>query len=274
MNTSAIIAIVAVIVVLVVAVLALRPLLRRRRLQARFGPEYDRAVESSDSRGAAERDLAEREKQHRQLDLRPLSAEARDRYVAQWAAVQARFVDAPEGAVADADRLMTELMAERGYPTGGYDEQVSVLSVEHAGTLERYRTAHDIQQRLGSGSVPTEDLRNALVHYRALFTELLGPQDEAEAEHPVDGERGADGRYDGADARDGAMAHRYAGMDGTQDGADTRYNDGVDGRGEVVDGRRGDGVTDGRDRTAADADVDAELADVERGRTGRHQSAR
>lgn len=177
MNTSTIIAVVAMLVVLAVAVLALRPLLRRRRLQARFGPEYDRAVQDSDSRAAAERELAAREKQHRQLELRPLDPQAHERYTTQWAAAQARFVDEPEAAVDDADRLVTELMAERGYPTGDYDEQLAVLSVEHSGTLQRYRAAHDI--RRGGGSVPTEDLRNALVHYRALFAELLGTQDGA-----------------------------------------------------------------------------------------------
>src|SRR5215212_6729269 len=125
MDTSAIIIVVAVIVVLVVAVLVVLPLLRRRRLQQRFSPEYDRLVETHDNRAVAERELAEREKRYRQLDLRPLSPEARERYSTEWTQVQTRFVDAPQSTVAEADRLVTELMAERGYPTEGYEQQLA-----------------------------------------------------------------------------------------------------------------------------------------------------
>jgi len=186
MNTSTIIAIVAVVVVLVVAVLAVRPLLRRRRLQERFGAEYDRAVDRHGDRAAAEHELVERERRHKELDLRPLSSQARDRYAAQWTEVQARFVDAPQRSVADADRLLTAVMAERGYPTDDLEQRLADLSIEHGGTVEHYRAAHDVHQRAGDGQTSTEDLREAMVHYRSLFVELLGGDDVDGAASDVD----------------------------------------------------------------------------------------
>ncbi|NGY63000.1 hypothetical protein G7043_29170 [Lentzea sp. NEAU-D13] len=174
MSTGAIIGlVVAVLVVLVVLVFVLRPAMQRKKLRDRFGPEYDHAVERNDSRTAAEKELAEREHRHSEFDLKPLSATAQDSYRRHWANVQAKFVDSPESAIADADRLVTDLMAERGYPTEGYEAQLSVLSVEHARTLEHYRKAHDISERQEIGEASTEDLRTAMVHYRELFTDLL-----------------------------------------------------------------------------------------------------
>ena len=174
MSTGAIIGlVVAVLVVLVVLAFVLRPAMQRKKLRDRFGPEYDHAVERNDSRTAAEKELAEREHRHSEFDLKPLSATAQDSYRRHWANVQAKFVDSPESAIADADRLVTDLMAERGYPTEGYEAQLSVLSVEHARTLEHYRKAHDISERQEIGEASTEDLRTAMVHYRELFTDLL-----------------------------------------------------------------------------------------------------
>ncbi|RDI17427.1 hypothetical protein [Lentzea flaviverrucosa] len=174
MSTGAIIGlVVAVLVVLVVLAFVLRPAMQRKKLRDRFGPEYDRAVTESDSRTAAEKELAEREHRHSEFDLKPLSQTAQESYRRHWANVQAKFVDSPESAIADADRLVTDLMAERGYPTEGYEAQLSVLSVEHAKTLEHYRKAHDISERQEIGEASTEDLRTAMVHYRELFTDLL-----------------------------------------------------------------------------------------------------
>ncbi|MGW6447932.1 hypothetical protein [Lentzea sp. NPDC055074] len=174
MSTGAIIGVVvAVILVLVVLAFVLRPAMQRKKLRDRFGPEYDRAVTESDSRTAAEKELAEREHRHSEFDLKPLSPTAQESYRRHWATVQAKFVDSPESAIADADRLVTDLMAERGYPTEGYEAQLSVLSVEHAKTLEHYRKAHDISERQEIGEASTEDLRTAMVHYRELFTDLL-----------------------------------------------------------------------------------------------------
>ena len=164
-----------VIVVLVIVALAVAwYLMRRRELQQRFGPEYERTVEESDNRLAAEKELRERESRHAELELRELEPEARARYTEQWAQIQTRFVDAPENAVAAADDFVTELIGERGYPTDDYDERLSHLSVEHARVLSDYREAHDINLRNQRGEATTEQLRLAVLHYRSLVTDLLG----------------------------------------------------------------------------------------------------
>ncbi|MEV4691313.1 hypothetical protein AB0K27_09345 [Micromonospora echinospora] len=168
--------VVIVIVVLVIAALAAVAVVasRRRALRERFGPEYDRVVAEQDSRSAAERELRERERRHAELELTPLSPESRARYAAAWEELQVRFVDSPAETVGEADELVGRLIAERGYPTGDFSDQIAHLSVEHARTLTHYRDAHEIRQRNERGEAGTEDLRQALVHYRALFADLLG----------------------------------------------------------------------------------------------------
>ncbi len=179
------IAVLIVVAVIVLAVAGVAVFLgrnrSRRRLQERFGPEYDRTVEESGSREAAEKELLERERRHAELTLTPLSAESRTRYSTEWERVQAMFIDSPVTAVAEADELVTQLIAERGYPTENYEEQLSHLSVEHANTLGHYRDAHEISVASARGEASTEQLRKALVHYRALFGELL----EADPVPPV-----------------------------------------------------------------------------------------
>ncbi|MDF3289823.1 MULTISPECIES: hypothetical protein [Streptomyces] len=175
MSTGTLIAIIVpVAAVIVIAALATSLVMRRRRLRERFGPEYERTVETTDSRRAAERDLSAREKRHDALDIKPLAPAARDRYSDNWVHVQEEFVDRPEDAVHDADRLVTSLMHDRGYPTEGYEQQLKDLSVEHGRTLEHYRAAHEIDERSTRHQATTEELRGAMVHYRALFEELLG----------------------------------------------------------------------------------------------------
>lgn len=170
--------VVIVVVVLVLAALAAVAVIanRRRALRQRFGPEYDRAVAEQDSRSAAERELRERERRHAELELTPLSPESRARYAAAWEELQVRFVDSPTETVGEADELVSRLIAERGYPTGDFSEQLAHLSVEHARTLTHYRDAHEIRMRNERGEAGTEDLRQALVHYRALFADLLGEE--------------------------------------------------------------------------------------------------
>lgn len=169
-----------VIILIVLALLVAAAVLyavragRRKQLQNTFGPEYDRVVGDADSRTEGERELREREKRHAELELKPLSTESKARYSVAWEETQIQFVDAPEQAVSTADELVTRLIAERGYPTGDYDDQVATLSVEHARTLGHYRDAHAISERSKGGAASTEDLRQALVHYRALFADLLG----------------------------------------------------------------------------------------------------
>lgn len=215
--------VIIVIVVVVVVVLALVGFLvqaqRRRHLRERFGPEYDRTVADSSSRREAERELADREKRHSKLDIRPLPEETRQRYLAQWKDTQGRFVDEPQEAIGSADRLLTQVMAERGYPTdGGYEQQLNDLSVEHARTLDHYRTARDT---LHGDGADTEQLRQALVNYRAVFHDLLGgdePKDEGkrvpvqadrhtaeDVREPV-AEKAKDARVNG---RETAVAHHH-----------------------------------------------------------------
>ena len=171
--TVTIILIIVLLVVLAAVVFAVQAG-RRKKLQSTFGPEYDRVVADTGNRSDAEKELREREKRHAELELKPLSSESQATYAAAWEEVQIQFVDNPSQAVGTADELVTRLIAERGYPTGGYDEKLVNLSVEHAGTLQHYRDAHEISERNKGGEASTEDLRQALVHYRALFADLLG----------------------------------------------------------------------------------------------------
>ena len=169
--------IVIVAVVVIVVVLAVAAATRARRtktLREGFGREYDRTIEHEGDRRAGERELMDRKKRHEALDIRPLSAEARERYVQQWQATQVRFVDDPSGAVIEADALVQQVMKERGYPTDDFEQRAADVSVEHPELVERYRTAHGIAQSNERGQASTEDLRQSVRHYRALFEELLG----------------------------------------------------------------------------------------------------
>jgi hypothetical protein len=148
---------------------------RSRRLRNRFGPEYDRHLAEAENRRVAERELAEREKRHAKLSLKPISAQARERHTARWTEIQERFVDEPREAVVEADELVHVVMRERGYPMEGFDQQAADLSVEHATAVPHYRDGHAIRSRHDQAS--TEDLRSALVHYRTVFRELVGSQD-------------------------------------------------------------------------------------------------
>lgn len=181
---------IAVIVVLLIAVAllaaGLRAVARRRSLRQRFGPEYDRVVSERPGRPAAERELRARERRHAELDVRPLSPASRSGYEAAWEEIQVRFVDAPGEAVDAADDLLTRLIAERGYPAGEFDQRVAHLSVKHGRTVQHYRDAHDVTLRKERGEVGTEELRQALVHYRALVTDLLGDPSDGRRHERVD----------------------------------------------------------------------------------------
>jgi hypothetical protein len=190
MSATATIILIIVIVVVIAAIVYGIQVARRRKLRSTFGPEYDRVVSDAGSRTEAEKELREREKRHAGLELKPLSRESQDRYAQAWEETQIQFVDNPTEAVTTADDLVTRLMAERGYPTENYESMLADLSVEHAGTLQHYRDAHDISRRNTAGEASTEDLRQALVHYRALFGELLGtvPADTETAARSADSE--------------------------------------------------------------------------------------
>jgi len=170
--TTAVI-IVAVIVVLA-ALAAVAEMTRRRRLKERFGPEYDRAVADQNSTLRAEAELTGRQRRVSKLNIRPLDESARARYTADWMAIQEHFVDSPEAAVADAYELVTKVMTERGYPTEDDEQVMADLSVEHAQTVSHFRAAQEISRSSAAGEAATEDLRQAFIHYRALFADLLG----------------------------------------------------------------------------------------------------
>jgi hypothetical protein len=171
-----VIAIAVVVALALVVALAMRNR-RRRGLQERFGTEYDRAVETSGDRRAAESQLREREERYEELDIRELNPAARDRYFDEWRVVQARFVDSPGDAVGDADRLVQQVMRDRGYPVDDFDSRAEAISVDHPHLVENYRAAHGISTANARGEATTEQLRQSLVHYRSLFEELLGRGD-------------------------------------------------------------------------------------------------
>ncbi len=173
MSAGAIVAIIVAVVVVLLVIGALS-VARRRKLQQRFGPEYDRVAGEKHSRRKANAELAERERRVRSLDIHPLNETAQAKYAGEWTAIQERFVDQPEQAVAQAGILVTSVMKDRGYPTEGYDQTLADLSVEHANTLDHYRQAHEISLEAEGGTASTEDLRLAMLHYRALFSDLLG----------------------------------------------------------------------------------------------------
>lgn len=180
MPTSTLV-VVAVVVVMAALAIAWMYSERRRRqhLRERFGPEYQRTVEAVGSTKHAEAVLADREKRVSSYHIRELRAEESARFSDAWRRLQARFVDDPAGAVTEADLLVNEVMTARGYPMSDFDRRAEDLTVEHANVVHHYREAREIAQRHSRQAASTEDLRQALVHYRALFSELL------EAPHPV-----------------------------------------------------------------------------------------
>jgi FtsZ-interacting cell division protein ZipA len=167
-----VIAVVAAAIVVAVIWSALRTR-RSQELRERFGPEYDRVAADAPTKREAESELRAREERREQLEIRPLSAEQRERYQTRWTAVQAEFVDDPAGAVTEADSLIQDVMRERGYPVDDFDTRAADLSVDHPDVVENYRAGHGIATAHERGKAGTEELRKAVQHYRALFEELL-----------------------------------------------------------------------------------------------------
>jgi FtsZ-interacting cell division protein ZipA len=175
--------VIAIAVVAVLGVATWQWSARRRsgRLQEHFGPEYNRQVNSAESKREAESELQAREERRRRLDIQPLSEPARDRYLQNWQGVQAQFVDDPRAAVATADSLIQSVMAERGYPVEDFEQRANDISVDHPRVVENYREGHRLAQASADGNESTEDLRQAMRHYRTLFDELL----ETDADEPM-----------------------------------------------------------------------------------------
>jgi hypothetical protein len=175
------------------AVVVWRAFARRQtgRLQEQFGPEYDRTVDSAESRRKAEAELQAREQRRQELEIRPLTEAARMRYVESWRTTQGQFVDDPGGAVQSADSLIQSVMADRGYPVEDFDQRAADVSVDHPQVVENYREGHRLARESADGDGSTESLRQAMRHYRALFDELVEPA----ADEPAARERTAsDGR--------------------------------------------------------------------------------
>jgi len=179
--------ILAIVVVIAIAALALAWVYtqrqRRVHLRERFGPEYDRTLEAVGTAGRAEAVLAEREKRVASYHIHPLSAEDRGRYSESWRQVQSRFVDDPAGAVTEADMLVNEVMSARGYPMSDFDRRVEDLTVDHGDVVHHYRAAREIAGRHARRQASTEELRQGLVHYRELFSNLLSVGEPMKRRH-------------------------------------------------------------------------------------------
>ena len=166
-------------IVVIVAIIGLAMIVARQRraasarIRQRFGPEYDRAVQEHGSERRAEAQLADRAKRVERLNVRDLAPVERERFTTQWNGLQLRFVDSPKGAVAEADDLLVLVMQTRGYPMSDFDQRAADISVDHPVVVDNYRAGHAIAVRTRNGDVSTEDLRKAMIHYRALFDEMI-----------------------------------------------------------------------------------------------------
>jgi hypothetical protein len=175
---------IAVVVVVGVVISVIVSKRRTTRLRGQFGgAEYTRAVKEGGSRKRAEAVLDERADRVEGLHIRPLGPNDRARFVESWTRVQSRFVDAPGGAVIEADQLLGDVMSARGYPMSNFEQRAADISVDHPLVLENYRVAHDTALRQSRGQASTEDLRQAMIHYRTLFDELAGEPQAAHAQH-------------------------------------------------------------------------------------------
>ena len=149
------------------------PKRRSEQLRSTFGPEYERTVRETGDPRKAEQQLEERKERVEQFQIRALEPQEREQFAGRWRSAQAQFVDDPSGAITEADRLVAEVMQARGYPVGDFEQRATDVSVEHPHVVEHYRAAQAIARRNERGEAQTEDLRQAMVHYRALFEDLL-----------------------------------------------------------------------------------------------------
>jgi hypothetical protein len=178
MSSNSILLIVLAAMVVVVLVIALvkyrqQQAMRHRRLRERFGPEYDRLVTVTGSASKAERELEARERRAALFKIRTLSREERERFLIRWQQVQAEFVDNPKSSLGHADDLLGQVMDARGYPVQDFEQRSADLSVDHPVIVQHYHAAHGIALSHKTGDTTTEDLRQAMIHYRALFEELV-----------------------------------------------------------------------------------------------------
>ena len=175
MNTTSILLAVVLVLVIIGAILIVVSARRRRtkRYHDQFGTEYDRTVQTMGDEKKAQTELDERQKHVKALDIRPLSVSERERYLADWTAVQSKFVDEPGQAIVDADRLIIEVMQVRAYPVSDFDQRAADISVNYPALVSNYRAAREIAIKNEQHSANTEELRLAMIHYRSLFDDLL-----------------------------------------------------------------------------------------------------
>jgi hypothetical protein len=187
-----VIAIVAALVLVVLAAWSYAHARRRRALKDQFGPEYDRTVSSSGSRRKAERELSGRERAHENLDIRPLSETERTRYLEDWQRAEGRFVDDPELAAREADSIVRSVLGDKGYPDDDFDSRAAAVSVDYPNVVARYRHGHEMvhgngakgqkREKRGENEERTENLRKAMVDFRAVFEQLVEPEAQREPE--------------------------------------------------------------------------------------------
>jgi hypothetical protein len=171
---------VAVVVGIIIGILLFVRNRRTERLRTQFGgAEYGRAVKDGGSRQKAEEALDKRAERVERLHIRPLAPGDRARFIESWARVQSRFVDGPGGAVTEADQLLGDVMSTRGYPVSDFEQRAADISVDHPLVLDNYRAAHHSALLQTRGQASTEDLRQAMIHYRTLFEELVGEPEVA-----------------------------------------------------------------------------------------------
>jgi hypothetical protein len=173
MDTSTAIVLSVIAVVAIAAIAWFLWNARRRRLQTRFGPEYHEAIAEYGDRAHAEQELLRREKRRSKLHIRALSPVEQERFANAWRADQSHFVDHPDSAIEEAHRLVTEVMSLRGYPVSDFEQQAADLSVDHPLVVRHYRLANDVYERRQRGEATTEELREAMIHYRTLFEQLV-----------------------------------------------------------------------------------------------------
>jgi len=169
----------AVLVLVIIGVILGLVFSRRKRseqLHDRFGPEYDHTVQTMGDEKKAQIELVERQKHVETLNIRPLSVSERERYLADWTAVQTKFVDEPGQAIVDADRLIIEVMQTRAYPVSDFEQRAADISVNYPALVSNYRAAREIAIKNEQHQADTEELRQAMIYYRSLFEELLGTE--------------------------------------------------------------------------------------------------
>jgi hypothetical protein len=182
MDNGLLVAIIVAVIILVLLAVVVGQRRRTQRLQQRFGPEYERTAARTGDRRAAESQLADRERRRRELKIVELEPAARARYLEAWQVTQSRFVDDPGGATREADELVARVMRDRGYPVEDFEQRAADVSVDHPHVAENYRAAHALYLANEGELASTDDLRQAFVHYRSLFAELLGVERDGRRE--------------------------------------------------------------------------------------------